>query len=211
MINILIADDHPIVRKGLIEIIKEEPDMKVECEASTSSEAIENLREHKIDIILLDISMPGKSGLDLIYDLLNEFPDIKILVLSGMSEEIFAKRVLKSGAFGFLNKESAPEKLVYAIRKVYSGKRYVSEKLAELLASDISANEDLKLHESLSDREFEVLRLIGEGKTVGEIGEILSLKVTTISTYRSRILEKLKMNTNAELIQYCIVEKLIKL
>lgn len=211
MINILIADDHPIVRKGLIEIIKEEPDMKVECEASTSSEAIENLREHKIDVILLDISMPGKSGLDLIYDLLNEFTNIKILVLSAMSEEIFAKRVLKSGAFGFLNKESAPEKLVYAIRKVYSGKRYVSEKLAELLASGISANEDLKLHESLSDREFEVLRLIGEGRTVGEIGEILSLKVTTISTYRSRILEKLKMNTNAELIQYCIVEKLIKL
>ena len=209
MIKILIADDHPIVRRGLREIIEDETDMKVECEASTSLEVIDNLRSHEIDVILLDISMPGKSGLDLILDLKNEFPDIPVLVLSAMSEEIYAKRVIKSGAFGFLNKESAPELLVQAIKKVYSGKRFISEKLAEVIASDLSQSENEKLHELLSDREFEVLRQIGSGKSVGEIAEILNLKVTTISTYRMRIMEKFGMKTNSELMQYCIHEKLI--
>ncbi|MFZ2323962.1 MAG: response regulator transcription factor [Ignavibacteriaceae bacterium] len=209
MINILIADDHPIVRRGLREIIEDEPDMKIECEAASASEVIDNLRKHNIDVVLLDISMPGKSGLDLIWDLKKEFPDKPILVLSAMSEEIYAKRAIKSGALGFMNKESAPELLVEAIRKVESGKYFISEKMVELIANNMTGNKNDKLHEILSEREFEVLRLIGNGKSVGDIAKILNLSVTTISTYRARILEKLKMKNNSELIQYCINEKLI--
>lgn len=209
MINILIADDHPIVRRGLSELINDETDMQVETEASSANETLEKMRLHRIDVILLDISMPGKSGIDAIGDLKVEFPDVPILVLSAMAEEIYAKRVIKNGASGFITKESAPEELINAIRKVNAGKKYVSTKLAELFAEDIAGSGLQSSHENLSSREFEVLRLIGNGKTVAEISKTLLLNVTTISTYRSRILKKLGLTNNSELIQYCITEKLI--
>jgi DNA-binding NarL/FixJ family response regulator len=209
MIKILIADDHPIVRRGLKEMINDETDMKVECEASSAAEVLNELRNQKIDVIILDISMPGKSGLDLIADLKKEFPDKPILVLSALAEEIFAKRTLKIGAQGFLNKESAPEELVAAIRKVHSGKRYVSYKLAEQLADEFANDSKDLIHDKLSSREFEVLRLLGNGKTVSEAAKTLNLSVTTISTYRARILSKLGLKNNSDIIQYCINEKLI--
>lgn len=209
MIKVLIADDHPIVRRGLREIIEDEKDLKVECEASNTAEVLDKLRTNEIDVVLLDISMPGKSGLDLIYDIKKEYPQKRILILSGMSEELFAKRAIKSGASGYLNKESAPELLITAIRKVFTGKKYISNKLAELIADDLASTDSIILHDKLSDREFEVLRLIGSGKSVGEIAEVLKLGVSTISTYRARIIEKLNLKNNSELIQYCIKENLL--
>lgn len=209
MIKILIADDHPIVRRGLKELINDETDMRVECEASSAAEVINELRNYKIDVIILDISMPGKSGLDLIADLKKEFSEKPILVLSALAEEIFAKRTLKIGAQGFLNKESAPDELVAAIRKVHAGKRYISYKLAEQMADEIANDSKEFIHDKLSSREFEVLRLLGNGKTVGEVAKTLHLSVTTISTYRARILSKLGLKNNAKIIQFCINEKLI--
>ena len=205
----MIADDHPIVRRGLKELINDEKDMKVECEAASAEEAMTAMKNYAIDVILLDISMPGKSGIDIIHDLKTEYPKKPILVLSAMAEEIYAKRVIQNGAFGFINKESAPDLLISAIRKVHSGKKYISPKLAEIIVEDMAADEKKSLHEKLSSREFEVLRLIGNGKTVGEISKILNLSVTTISTYRSRILDKLGLRNNSEIIQFCVNEKLI--
>ncbi len=211
MIKILIADDHPIVRRGLKQIVQDEKDMKVVSEASSSDEVLTVLQEHQIDILLLDITMPGKSGLDLLVDLKNQYPDLPILVLSALPEEAYAKRVIKMGALGYIHKESAPDLLVPAIRRVLKGKVYVSSKLAEILVSDISgkANDNENLHQLLSEREFEVLVLIGKAKTNSEIADILNLGVTTVSTYRSRILEKMKLNNNSELIQYCFKHNLI--
>ncbi|MFZ1517252.1 MAG: response regulator transcription factor [Ignavibacteriaceae bacterium] len=209
MINILIADDHPIVRRGLKQIIQDEKDMKVVCEAANSEEVMIGLKTTMIDILLLDISMPGKSGLELLSDLNNQYPNLKILILSAMPEEAYAKRVIKMGAFGYIHKESAPDLLVPAIRRVLKGKRYISSKLADILASDLTEKEKDILHEQLSEREFEVLLLIGKAKTPTEIAETLHLGVTTVSTYRSRILDKMKMKNNSELIQYCFRHNLI--
>lgn len=209
MIKIIIADDHPIVRRGLKQIIQDEKDMKVIYEAANSEEVLLFLNEHKADVMLLDISMPGKSGLDLLVDLNNFFPDLPILILSALPEEAYAKRVIKMGASGYIHKESAPELLVPAIRKVIQGKRYISSKLADLLASDITAKANKISHEHLSEREFEVLLLIGKAKKITEIAETLHISVTTVSTYRSRILEKMKMKNNSELIQYCFRNNLI--
>jgi DNA-binding NarL/FixJ family response regulator len=209
LIKILIADDHPIVRQGLRQIIQDEKDMEVLCEAANSEEVLVNLKEQSIDVLLLDISMPGKSGLDLLLDLKIQYPKLPILVLSALPEEAYAKRVIKMGALGYIHKESAPDLLVPAIRKAISGQTYISNKLADILVSDLSGKDKGSIHEQLSEREFEVLRLIGSGKSVGEIAEVLNLAVTTISTYRTRILEKLRLKNNAEIIHYCITEHLL--
>jgi two-component system, NarL family, invasion response regulator UvrY len=210
MISILIADDHPIVRRGLKQIVQDEKDMNVIGEVSNGDELLEFLSKEKINVLLLDITMPGKSGLDLIGVLKNLFPDLPILVLSGLPEETYAKRVIKMGALGYIHKESAPDLLVPAIRKVYQGKRYISNKLAEILASGISNDDNNLPHEKLSDREFEVLIQIGKGNIVSAIAETLSLSVTTISTYRARILEKMNLKNNSELIQYCLKNNLVE-
>lgn len=210
MINILIADDHPIVRRGLRQIVQDEKDMKVVFEASNSDEVLNGLKDFKIDLVLLDISMPGKSGLDLLLDLKNQFNDLPVLILSAMPEEAYAKRVIKMGASGYIHKESTPELLIPAIRRVLKGKIYISSKLADILASDLTKNETEILHEQLSEREFEVLLLIGKAKTPSEIAGLLHLGVTTVSTYRARILEKMKMKNNSELIQYCFRNGLIE-
>ena len=209
MIKILIADDHPIVRQGLRQIILDEKDMEVLCEAANSGEVLVKLKEQDIDVLLLDIAMPGKSGLELLIDLKIQYPNLPILVLSALPEEAYARRVIKMGAMGYFHKESAPDLLVPAIRKAISGQNYISSKLADILVSDLSGKDKGSIHEQLSEREFEVLRLIGSGKSVGEIAEVLNLAVTTISTYRARILEKLKLKNNAEIIQYCITEHLL--
>ncbi|NWF88072.1 MAG: response regulator transcription factor [Ignavibacteriaceae bacterium] len=208
MISILIADDHPVVRRGLKEILKEEKDLKIVDEASSAPEVFNVLRQKKIDIILLDISMPGRSGLDIIPDILNEFPSLLILAISALQEETFAKRVIKAGAHGYLNKESAPEQLIQAIRRIYSGKRYISEKFSEQLAESFVKGKKNKPHDDLSDREFEVLRYLGSGKTINEIAGILKLSATTISTYRARILSKTGLKNNSDLVKYCLNENI---
>jgi DNA-binding NarL/FixJ family response regulator len=209
MIKILIADDHPIVRRGLKQIVQDEKDMKTVFEAANSDEVLAALRENNFDLLLLDITMPGKSGLDLLVDLKNLYPDLPILVLSALPEESYAKRVIKMGALGYIHKESAPDLLVPAIRRVLKGKVYVSSKLADILVSDISGRDSENLHDLLSEREFEVLVLIGKAKTNNEIAQTLHLGVTTVSTYRARILEKMKLKNNSELIQYCVKHDLI--
>lgn len=209
MIKILIADDHPIVRHGLKQIVQDEKDLQVVSEAANSEEVLGTLKEQKIDVLLLDITMPGKSGLDLLLDLKNQYPDLPILILSALPEEAYAKRVIKMGALGFLHKESAPDLLVPAIRRVSKGKVYVSSKLSEILVSDISRKDSENLHDLLSEREFEVLVLIGKAKTISEIAETLHLSVTTVSTYRARILEKMKLKNNSNIMQYCFKNNLI--
>lgn len=210
MINILIADDHPIVRKGLKQIIQDEKDMEVVCEAANSDDVLNGLKEKNIDVLLLDISMPGKSGLDLLVELKNQYPELPILILSALPEEIYAKRVIKMGALGYIHKESAPDLLVPAIHKVLKGKVYVSSKLADILISDMSRKENKDLHDQLSEREFEVLVLIGKAKTISEIAVMLNLSATTISTYRARILEKMSLKNSSEIMQYCFKHNLIE-
>jgi DNA-binding NarL/FixJ family response regulator len=204
MIKILIADDHPVVRKGLKEIIQAIPDMTVSGEASNEQEVLENVRKIDFDVVLLDISMPGKSGLDVLKELKRGKPELPVLILSIHPEEQYAVRVLKAGASGYLTKDSAPDELITAILKVSRGKKYISSSLAEKLAYDLEIGAEKPLHETLSDREYEVMCLIASGKTVKEIAEELYLSVKTISTYRARILEKMKMRSSAELTHYAI-------
>ena len=210
MINILIADDHTIVRKGLKQILAETPDMVVADEASNGQEVLEKVRKSNFDVVLLDISMPGRSGLDILKELKSERPKLPVLVLSMYPEEQYAVRVLRAGAAGYLTKESAPDELVVATRKVAQGKKYVSPSLAEKLAFDLEMDSTRPPHEVLSDREYQVLCMIASGKTVGEIAENLALSTKTISTYRARILEKMNMKNNAELTHYAIQNKLVE-
>jgi len=209
MIKILIADDHAIVRKGLKQIIAETTDMVVADEACDGQEVLGKLRKDSFDMVLLDIAMPGKTGLDILRELKAENPKLPVLVLSMYPEEQYAVRVLKAGASGYLTKESAPDELIAAIRKVSLGKRYVTPSLAEKLAFNLQVDADKPLHENLSDREYQVMCMIASGKTVGEIAEKLSLSAKTISTYRARILEKMKMKNNAEITHYAIQNRLV--
>ena len=208
MIKILIADDHAIVRKGLKQILEEMPGKVSSDEATNGQEVLQKIWDDNYDMVLLDISMPGNSGLDILKQLKSEQPDLKILILSMHPEEQYAIRALKAGASGYLTKESTPNELVKAIRKISAGKKYVSASLAETIASHLDVMSEKPLHEILSDREFEVMRNIASGKTVKEIAGELSLSVKTISTYRARILEKMKMKNNAQLTYYAIHNKL---
>jgi len=210
MIKILIADDHAIVRRGLKQILAETPDMVVVDEASNGHEVLTKVMKHDYSVILLDISMPGKSGLDVLKELKTERPKLPVLILSMYPEEQYAVRVLRAGASGYLTKEGAPEELIYAIRKVVQGKKYVSASLAEKLVFDLDSDSQKPLHESLSDREFQVLCMIASGKTVSDISGELALSVKTISTYRTRLLEKMKMKNNAELTHYAVQNRLVE-
>lgn len=210
MIRALIADDHAVVRRGVRQILQETSDMEVAGEAADGPEALERARLGGYDVVVLDITMPGRSGLEVLKDLRLEQPKLPVLVLSMHSEEQFAVRLLKTGAAGFLSKESAPDELVNAIRKVVGGGRYVSPTLAEKLAFEIDSGPDKLIHETLSDREFQVMRMIASGRTLKEIAGELSLSVKTISTYRVRILTKLKLHSNAELIHYAITNQLVE-
>jgi len=209
MLRILIADDHPIVRQGLRQLIAKTNDMVVTEEASNGWEVLSKARASYCDVVLLDISMPGLHGLDIIRQLKNESPRLPILILSMHSEEQYAVRAFRAGASGYLTKESAPDELLAAIRKVSKGGKYVSSSLAEKLASDLEIGAEQLPHETLSDREYQVMRMIASGKTVTQIAEELSLSVKTVSTYRSRILEKMKMNNNAEITYYAVKNRLV--
>ncbi len=208
MIKILIADDHAIVREGLKQILSETSDIVAAGEASNGQEVLKKVWENNYDMVLLDISMPGRSGLDILKQLKKEKPRLHILVLSMHPEEQYAIRVLKGGASGYLTKESTPHELITAIRTVSKGRKYVSSSLAERLACYLEIKPEEPLVEVLSDREYEVLRMIASGKTVKEIAEELSLSIKTISTYRTRILEKMGMKNNAQLIHYAIQNRL---
>ena len=203
MIKILIADDHPIVRNGLKKIISDESDMEVTGEAADAKQVFEIVHKNNLDVVVLDVSMPGLSGFDILAQLKNVYPSLTILMLSALSEDIYAKMALKSGASGFINKESASEELVKAIRKVYSGGLYVSQFIAEKFANEFKNNSLSQPHEMLSNREMQVMRLIASGKQVSEIAKILFLSVKTVSTYRARVLEKMNIKNNAELTNYC--------
>jgi len=209
MIRVLIADDHPIVRQGLKQILAEAPDIVVKGEACNGTEALEKVRTARWDVVVLDITMPGISGLDLLKQVKSEQPKLPVLVLSMHPEEQYAVRVLRAGASGYLTKDSAPDQLMSAIRKVAKGGRYVSPSLAEQLAYDLDAGSEKPLHKNLSDREFQVLCLIASGKTVTEIAEELALSVKTISTYRARLLEKMNMTRTAQLTNYGIKNGLV--
>jgi two-component system, NarL family, invasion response regulator UvrY len=210
MIKILIADDHPIVRNGLKQIITDENDMEITCEASNSSEVFESLKKNKIDILILDISMPGMGGFEILERIRQNYPKLPVLMLSSLSEELYASKSLKAGASGFFNKESAPEELVKAVRKIYSGGLYVSSFLAEKLAIDLKKDVTKPPYEYLSNREFQIMCMVGSGKTVSEIANILFISVKTVSTYKSRIFKKMNLKNNSELINFCVKEGFVK-
>jgi DNA-binding NarL/FixJ family response regulator len=209
VIKILIADDHAVVRRGLKQILAEEPNMAVFGEACNAQEVLKNVREQNWDIVILDITMPDRSGLEVLKELKNIRPKLPVLILSIHPEEQYAVRVLKAGAAGYMTKESAPEELVKAVRKVIRGSKYISPSLVEKLAFDLETDSEKPLHETLSDREYQVMCMIASGKTVKEIAKKLYLSVKTISTHRARILGKMKMKTNAELTHYAIKNRLV--
>jgi two-component system invasion response regulator UvrY len=210
MINILITDDHTVVREGLKRILKEEFPEATFGEAGDGNQALEKTRNEVWDVIILDITMSGRNGLEVLKQMRAENIKTPVLILSMHPEDQYAVRVLKAGASGYLTKESASEELVTAIRRIISGRKYITLSLAEKLANDLEIDTDKPIHELISDREFQVLNLIASGKTVSEIAVELSLSVTTISTYRSRILEKMNMKTNAELTHYAIQKGIAK-
>jgi two-component system invasion response regulator UvrY len=209
MIRVLIVDDHAIVRRGLRELLSDEFHEAAFGEASNARQALEELRKTKWDLALLDITLPGKNGLDLLKEFKAARPKLPVLVLSAHPEDQFAIRVLKAGAGGYMTKESAPEELAKAIRKILAGGQYVSPTLAEKLALRVRKDITLTPHETLSDREYEIMCLIASGKTVTGIAGELSLSPKTISTYRARVLEKLGVRNSAEIVQYAIRNGLV--
>lgn len=210
MIKILIADDHAVVRQGLKQIISEQADMRAAGEAETAADVLRLARSEDWDVIVLDISMPGgKNGLDLLPELKQICPATRVLILSMHAEEQFAVRALKGGASGYITKQSAPTELVRALRKVQSGGRYLSQSIAEQLAFFVGDDGCAPPHERLSEREFQVLRLIALGKTLREIADQLFLSEKTVGTYRARIMEKMNMTRNAELVRYAVQNQLI--
>ncbi|HEV8645573.1 MAG TPA: response regulator transcription factor [Burkholderiales bacterium] len=207
--KVLIADDHAVVRRGLRQILEAEPDLKVSGEATSGAEVMEALRMQRYDVAVLDITMPDRGGLEVLQEIRQNFPELRVLILSMHPEERYALRVLKAGAAGYLTKESAAEELISALRKVAAGGRYVSPTLAERLADEIGTETDKSPHERLSDREHQILCMIASGMTVSGIASKLRLGTNTVSTYRARLLGKLKLANNAELTHYAIRNRLV--
>ena len=210
MIRILIADDHAIVRAGLKQFIADQPDMQVAGEAATGSEAIQLVRASEFDVVLLDISMPDKNGIDTLKTLRHVKPELPVLMLSAYAEDQYAVNLLRAGAAGYLNKEAASTQLVGAIRTVVQGRKYVSPSLAQILADGVSGDADKPLHAELSQREFQIFCKLAAGAAVSKIADELNLSVKTVSTYRTRILEKMAMKSNADLTYYAIKNGLIE-
>lgn len=209
MIRIVIADDHTMLRGGLKMLLDREPSMELVGEASNGSETIQVVKTTRPNVLLLDVTMPGRGGLDIVKELKQQHPDLHILMLTAHPEDHFAIRCLRNGADGYLTKESAVDELVEAILRVQQGGKYISEELAQQLAFNLQVDYRDAPHETLSDREFQVLLMIAAGQTVSEIAVELSLSVKTISTYRGRILEKMQFRNNSQITQYCLREKLI--
>jgi DNA-binding NarL/FixJ family response regulator len=206
MIKVLITDDHPVVRRGIRQILEDDDRISLVQEAGNGKELFERLKEQLFDVILLDISLPGRSGLDLIEQIKRTQSSASILILSIHSEEMYAIKALKAGAAGYLTKTSAPEELISAINKVSNGERYISTSLADKIAESVISGSEKPLYQFLSAREVEVLQLFSEGKKVVQIAAELSLSPKTVSTYRERLLEKLKLHTTSDLIRYAIME-----
>jgi DNA-binding NarL/FixJ family response regulator len=210
MTRVVVADDHAVVRRGLVQILSDAEGITVVGEASNAAEVLGTLRQTPCDVLLLDISMPGKNGIEALKVIRQEFPRVRTLIVSMYSEDQFAVRALKSGASGYLTKQAPPERVVEAVQRVASGRRYVTPELAELLASTVGHEGDVAPHQLLSDREFEVLRLIASGKQLSEIAELLALSPKTVSVYRARLLEKMKLTSNAALTHYAIRNGLVE-
>ena len=209
-IRILIADDHAIVRAGLAQFISDQPDMRVEAEAATGEDAIRLVRDGDFDVVLLDIAMPDKNGIDCLRIIRQTKPRLPVLILSGYPEEHYAINLLRAGAHGYVPKDAAADTLVHAIRIVARGKKYLSETAADLISAELRRSSDRKLHETLSEREFQVFRKLAEGHTPTQIATELALSVKTVSTYRTRILEKMGLKTNADLTYYAISNGLLE-
>jgi len=208
MLRIFIADDHAVVRAGLRHILEDTGEFAVVGEAANGVELMELVRSSEVDLVILDLSMPGRGGVEILPRLKEERPRLPVLILSTYPEEQYAVRLIRAGAAGYLNKESAPELLVRAVRQIFRNGRYISETVAELLANQVAGRGVTAGHEQLSNREYEVLRLLGSGRTVSEVAEKLSLSVKTVSTYRTRLLAKLGLHGNADLIRYVIESRL---
>ena len=209
MIRVLVVDDHPIVREGLKQILSDTEDILVVDEADSGQAVLSSAARSNFYVVLLDISMPGRDGLEVLRELKQQKPKLPVLILSMYPEEHYAVRVLRAGASGYLTKSSAPDELISAIRKVASGRKYISSTLAERLTYELDRDADRPMHEVLSDREYQVMHMISTGKSVKEIAEALGLSVKTVSTYRSRIMEKMNMKNNAEIVLYAVQNKLI--
>lgn len=210
MAKVLIADDHPMVRAGLRRLLVEDRSITEIGEASSGNETLDRLRTGKWDLLILDINMPDRSGLDILRHVRATHEDTKVLVLSGLSERQYALNVLKAGASGYLPKECAPNDLLAATRGVLQGRRYVSPQIAEMLVTDLNADSDQPLHGRLSEREFQVFYKLASGRSVSAIGDELCLSVKTVSTYRSRILEKMNLQTNADITTYALRNQIIQ-
>ncbi len=209
MIRILIADDHNIVRQGLKLILENNHDMKVVASCANGIEARDWLHKNDCDVALVDIAMPGINGIDLLMRLRKDYPKLPVLIISAYPEDQYAVRLIKAGAAGYLNKECAPDEVVTAVRNVLDGKRHISHAVVEMLANELSLPDGRLPHESLSNREHQIFLLLASAKTVAEIADILKLSVKTVSTYRTRILDKMKLQNNAELMRYAISKNLM--
>jgi two-component system invasion response regulator UvrY len=210
MIKVGIVDDHAIVRSGLRQFLAEHVDIRVAGEANNGKEALELARGGEIDVMLMDISMPDQSGVDALQAIKARFPDMPVLILSGFPEAHYATALLRQGASGYLNKECEPDEIVNAIRTVYRGRRYISPAVAELLADNAAGGADKLPHEALSERELQVFLRLAKGETIGHMAESMFLSVKTVSTYRTRVLEKLKLSSNSELTYYALKNGLIQ-
>ncbi|MFA7229534.1 MAG: response regulator transcription factor [Melioribacteraceae bacterium] len=209
MINVFVADDHALIREGIKKLVETSGNIRVVGETSDPNNLIGMLGKVKCDVLILDLSMPGKSGLDLLKEIKIILPEIKILIMTMMPEDQFAKRTLKAGASGYLTKESAPDELITAILRIASGRRYVSHSLAEKLAGELADGSEKPAHELLSDREFQIMKMIASGKSQTDIAGELSISISTVNTYRGRVLKKLNLKSNAELIRFAFQNGLI--
>ena len=210
MIRVLIADDHAIVRKGLVQIASESREIEMRGEASEYSSLMRLMKDDPCDVLLLDISMPGKNGIDVLKIVREQYPKTQVLILSMYPEDQYAIRALKAGAAGYLTKDSAPERLVEAILSVSRGKKYITPKVAEMLATHLVTDTEGAPHETLSDREFQTMRLIASGKQLSQIADELALSPKTVSVYRARVLEKMQLKNNAEITHYAIKHGLVE-
>ncbi len=211
IINVGIVDDHAIVRSGLRQFLSEQTDLRVTCEANNGKQALEMARSGEVEVMLMDISMPDQSGVDALQAIKARFPDLPVLILSGFPEAHYATTLLRQGASGYLNKECDPEEIVTAIRTVYRGRRYISPAVAELLADNAAAGgSDKPRHDLLSERELQVFLRLAKGETIGKMADDMCLSVKTVSTYRTRVLEKLKLASNSDLTYYALKNGLIQ-
>lgn len=210
MIRIAIVDDHAVVRAGLRQFLSDQVDMSVVAEAANGREALNIVREGAVDVMLMDISMPGQSGVDALIAIKARSPELPVLMLSGFAETHYATTMLKQGASGYLNKDCDPQELILAIRNVVSGRRHVTPGVAQLLATSLMRGAETALHENLSDRELQVFLRLAQGQTVGELAVALSLSVKTVSTYRTRVMEKMNLSSNSDLTYYAIKNGLMQ-